>query len=80
MFWRLLHPINASFDRDKPFVPSRHYHHVRELLESGLDLRDTLINIVQLNAHAVLGTRPCDHDTERRQNVAVVDRGVEQRF
>ena len=67
----LFEAIDASLDRDEPFVlSSRHYHYVRELLESGLDLCHTLINIVQLNAHAVVGTRPCDDDTERRQNVA----------
>jgi hypothetical protein len=44
--------IDASFDRDEPFVlPSRHYHHVRELLERSLD-RHTLVNIVQLGAHS----------------------------
>jgi hypothetical protein len=69
--------IHASFDRDEPFIlPSRHYYHVRELLERSLDLRHTLINVVQLNAHAVIGARSCDDDTERRQNVAVVDRGI----
>ena len=49
----LLQTIDPSFDCDKPFVlPSGHYHHVRELLERSLDLRHTLINIMQINAHA----------------------------
>ena len=46
----------------------------------GLDLRHTLINIVQLNAHSVIGASSCDDDTERRQNVAIVYRGIEQRL
>jgi hypothetical protein len=72
-----LFETDPSFYCDKPFVlPCRHYHHVRELLERSLDLRHALINIVQLNAHAVVGARPRD-DTERCQNVTVIDRGVE---
>jgi hypothetical protein len=55
--------VDASFDRDQSFVlPSRHYHHVRELLKRSLYFGNTLINIVQLNTHAVVGTRPCDDD------------------
>jgi hypothetical protein len=83
LFWVGCHfdTIHATLNRNEPFVlPSRHYHHVRELLERSLDLRHTLINIMQLYAHAVISTRPCDDDTERRQNVAVVDRGVKQRL
>ncbi len=39
--------IDASFDRDEPFVlASCHYHHIRELLERSLNLRHTLINIM----------------------------------
>jgi hypothetical protein len=40
--WRLLKLIDASFDRDEPFVlPSRHYHHARELLERNFNLCHT---------------------------------------
>jgi len=68
-------------DRNEPFIlPSSKYHHVRELLKRGLNFCHTLINIVQLNAHAVIGTRTCDHDTKRGEHVTVVDRGIEQRF
>jgi hypothetical protein len=62
----LLEAIDAPLYRDEPFVlPSRHYHHVCELLERSLDLRHTLINIMQLKAHTIIGACPRNDDTNR---------------
>jgi hypothetical protein len=80
-FFRVFKTIDASFNRDESFIlPGSHYHHVRQLLKRSLDFGYTLINIVQFNTHAVVSTRPCDDHAERRQNVTVVDRGVEHRL
>jgi hypothetical protein len=64
--------IDASFDRDEPFVlPSRRYHNVSELPERSLDLCHTLIDIVQLNAHEQQYSRQCRPSNNSRATACV---------
>jgi hypothetical protein len=58
MCWGVLQPIQAALDRNHLLVLScRLDEHVRELLQSALDLCHTKVHVLQFGAHSIVSTR-----------------------